>query len=218
MKFGGPVLTGGSSCASGLVIRRCGVGALIFGVGESPEVFAGGLPPRMLKSIGPFAGFAAPVPPLLGAPPFALAAPLGAPPGTPGFLPSGERETRAARFPCGGATGAGGAGVAESAIKVAEFPFAPTTCVAPTSGAGPAPPFRFFCAMRGAAPAFNSSFGRAGPLAVAIIAKSPGVCSKTGTSGAGASCTVATRRCFGCSLASSSLLMSSRGRRGPGSS
>jgi len=43
------------------------------------------------------------------------------------------------------AIGAGGAGVAESAMKVAEFPFEALDCAAPTSGAGPASPS---CARR----------------------------------------------------------------------
>ena len=171
-------------------------------------------------SIAPFpALFPGPVPPPVPgglAAPLALGVPFCGPPGTPGCFPSGEMETRAARFPCGGATGTGGAGLAESAIKVEELPLKPASCVAPTSGAGPASPACAFCAMRGAAPVFSSTFGRAGPVGVVTIAKSPSFCSKTGTSGAGASLTVATRRCFGCSLASSSLLITSRGFAGPG--
>jgi len=69
------------------------------------------------------------VPPLLSGPPpalpFAPGIPFGEPPSTPGCLPSGEMETRAARFPCGGCTtGAGGAGVAEREMNVVAFPFA----------------------------------------------------------------------------------------------
>src|SRR5438552_801562 len=41
-----------------------------------------------------------------------------APPGTPGFFPSGEIVPRAARFPAGEATGAGGPGVAAGAAEV----------------------------------------------------------------------------------------------------
>src|SRR2546429_7606203 len=90
----------------------CGVGALIFAASPSPDIplFAGGFPPRMLTSIPLLAAlFPVLVPPLLaGGPPTANGVPFGEPPGTPGFLPSGEMETRAARFPLGGATGAGG--------------------------------------------------------------------------------------------------------------
>ena len=193
MKFGGPVRTGSSSvCGSGRVTRACGVGALILGVAASPEatLFASGFPPRILMSIALFPVlFPAPIPPpVLGGlvAPLALGVPFCEPPGTPGCFPSGEMETCAARFPCGGATGAGGAGLAESAIKVEELPPRPASCVAATSGAGPASPVCALCAMRGAAPVFSSTFGRAGPVGVATIAKSPSFCSKTGTSGAGA--------------------------------
>src|SRR6202171_4521792 len=78
----------------------------------------------------------------------------------PGALP-------AAVLPCGGSTGAGGAGLAESAISALSPPLAAVNCVALTSGAGPASPDCAFCATRGAAPAFNSSLGRAGPLCAA---------------------------------------------------
>src|SRR4029077_3212966 len=75
-----------------------------------------GFPPLMLMPVA----FAPPalllatseVPPL-------EAAGVGEPPGTSGFLPSGEIATRAERFPSGtGIAGAGGAGEAERAISV----------------------------------------------------------------------------------------------------
>src|SRR2546429_5220273 len=95
----------------------CGVGAPIFAASPRPDIplFAGGFPPRMLTSTPLFPAFVAP--PLVPAPPTAPAAAFGAPPGTPGLLPSGEIETRAARFPSGGVTGAGGAGAAERATR-----------------------------------------------------------------------------------------------------
>lgn len=86
-------------------------------------LFGLGLPPLMLTAVE-FFPVALPVaePPRLSevppAPPFVAAVDAGWPPGTPGCLPSGEIATRAARFPCGGALGAAGPGVAESAMKV----------------------------------------------------------------------------------------------------
>src|SRR5580765_2811274 len=73
-----------------------------------------------------------PVAPPAPAPPAACSAPLlpfelgfasGEPPGTPGFFPSGEMATCAARLPGGGATGAGGPGAADKAISVCPEPF-----------------------------------------------------------------------------------------------
>src|SRR2546427_10452632 len=69
------------------------------------------------------------------------------PPGTPGFVPSGEIVTRAATFPAGGVTGAGGPGVAESAISVLPEPFGEGSCAA-TSGPEAAEPSCFLCATR----------------------------------------------------------------------
>src|SRR5215475_2511147 len=91
-----------------------------------PETVLGafGEPPLILTP-AEFAPFALPLP----APPGSRVAPLlpfafasEEPPGTPGFFPSGEIVTRAARFPGGGATGAGGPGVAERAISVCPDP------------------------------------------------------------------------------------------------
>src|SRR5207245_10960089 len=122
-----------------------GGGALIFAGPPRAELapIAGGRPPLMLTSM-PFFTLPLPVafPPLMlagppAAPPFAAGVPFGEPPGTPGCLPSGEMETRAARFPCGGTTGAGGPGVAERAMKVAAFPLATPDWAELTSGAGP---------------------------------------------------------------------------------
>src|SRR5207249_6851390 len=138
-KLGGPVRSGASSdfaCGSGLVIKARGGGALIFAGPPRPELapLAGGWPPLMLTSM-PFFTLPLPVafPPLMlagppAAPPFAPGVPFGEPPGTPGCLPSGEMETRAARFPCGRTTGAGGAGDADSAINVVTLPCATPDC------------------------------------------------------------------------------------------
>src|SRR5713101_4956960 len=111
-KSGGPVRSATSSLSpfgSGRVINLCG-GATIFA--PPPDALAEGLPPLMLI---PTALLPALLPEFAEA--FAFAAPFGVPPGAPGCLPSGEMETRAAVLPCGGCTGAGGAGLAESAIK-----------------------------------------------------------------------------------------------------
>src|SRR6266404_504574 len=59
----------------------------------------------------------------------------GEPPGTPAAFPSGEIATRAARFPAGGATGADGPGVAESAISAWPEPLGEVSCAA-SSGTG----------------------------------------------------------------------------------
>ncbi len=182
-------------------------------------MFAGGFPPLML-TFTPFFPPALPVPvppPLPGpppAPPLAPGVPFGAPPGARGCLPSGEMETRAARFPCGSMTGAGGAGVAESAINVAVFPFATLGC-APTSGAGPASPVCARGATRGAAPAFNSSFGRAGALGNIAGAISESFWSSVGRSGAGAEVNLTLRSSRGRNLESVSGLICNRGRAGP---
>src|SRR6202140_2025146 len=151
-KSGGPVRSAWSSLSpfgSGRVIKLR-EGTTIFP--PLPETLATGLPPLMLM---PTALFPAPLPAVAA---FAVGAAV---------LPSGKIETRAAVLPAGGATGAGGAGCAESAISALGPPLAAVNCVAPTSGAGPASPVCAFCATRGAAPAFNSSFGRAGPLCAA---------------------------------------------------
>src|SRR5580693_10215983 len=82
----------------------------------------------------------APRPPLLALPPPEPpfpAEPFSAPPGAPGCFPSGEIAMRAARFPCGTLTsGAGGPGVAESAITRCKLS-SPLEAVAPISGAAP---------------------------------------------------------------------------------
>ena len=181
-------------------------------------LFTGGLPPLMLISIALFPfPLLVPVPP--AGPPAFPAAPetsLGEPPGTPGCLPSGEMESRAARFPCGGTKGAGGPGVAESAMNVAGSSFAPLVSAVPSSGAGLASPV---CARptRGAAPAFNSSFGRAGALGETGMAISAGFWSNADTSGRGATVTIAPRRRpRGFNLASVCSLICNLGRAGPG--
>src|SRR5262245_20181009 len=155
----------------------------------SPEVVLGDLgePPVMLMP--PIAPLALPAP----LPPAACSAPLsplelgfasGEPPGTPGFFPSGEMATRAARFPGGGTTGAGGPGVAESATSVCPEPSGELSGPA-TSGSGRAAPSCLRCAARGAEPALICSLGRSGPEFIARSI-SPLRCSVNCTSGAAA--------------------------------
>src|ERR1700757_67728 len=61
----------------------------------------------------------------------------GVPPGTPGFLPSGEIAARADKFPSGtGTTGTGGAGEAERAISVPVEPAGAFDAEGATSGGG----------------------------------------------------------------------------------
>ena len=98
------------------------------GLTDKPDMLFGvGLPPLMLTVVEfvpaifpeaepPWLSAAPPRPPL-------LFSGKGLPPGTPGCLPSGEMETRAMRFPCGGALGATGPDVAESAIRVEALGF-----------------------------------------------------------------------------------------------
>src|SRR5262249_27702647 len=134
----------------------------------SPETVLGDLgePPVMLMPAA-FAPLASPAP----VPPAACSATLfpfepgfasGEPPGTPGFFPSGEIVTLAARFPGGGTTGAAGPGLADSAIKVCPAPFGEVSGFA-TPGAVSAAPSCLRCAARGAEPALICSFGRSGP-------------------------------------------------------
>src|SRR5258708_13995727 len=77
--------------------------------------------------------------------------------------PSGEMETRAARLPCGGCTGAGGAGLAESAIKTFRPPLLAGHFASPHSRPGPASPDRPFFAAALSAPPFHLRFLLAGP-------------------------------------------------------
>src|SRR5579884_3886809 len=138
-KFGGLLRTGGVSGAaeSDGINAGCEADRLSFGrIPPRPETElpGRGLPPLMLKQTELFPA-PPPVPPLLAVfpseEPFALSGPAGEPPGTPGVLPSGEMETRAARFPRGGCTtGAGGPGVAERAMNVAAAPFDDAGCAA----------------------------------------------------------------------------------------
>src|SRR5215471_8397143 len=134
----------------------------------SPEAVLGALgePPEMLMP-PEFATLALPA----SLPPGTCSVPLdplelglasGEPPGTPGFFPSGEMVTRAARFPGGGTTGAGGPGVAESATSVCPEPSGEVSEPA-TSGSGRAAPSCLRCAARGAEPALICSLGRSGP-------------------------------------------------------
>src|SRR5262245_42812719 len=95
-----------------------------------PETVLGdfGEPPVMLipAEFVPVAPPAPVAPAACSAPllPFELGFASGEPPGTPGFFPSGEIVTRAARLPGGGATGAGGPGAAGKAMIVCPEPFA----------------------------------------------------------------------------------------------
>src|ERR1700719_2755076 len=87
------------------------------------------------------------------------------PPGTPGFLPSGEIATRADKFPSGtGTTGAGGAGEAERAMRVPMEPAGAADAEGATSGAAASSPSCLRAPSRGADPAFISSFGFRGPF------------------------------------------------------
>ncbi len=145
--------------------------------------------------------------------PLALGLASGAPPGTPGFRPSGEIATRAARFPAGETTGAGGPGVAERAISVCSEPFGDVSCAA-TSGAGSASASCLLWATRGAAPVLSCTFGRSGPTFVIARFNSAARCSGICTSGSGAAALVAMRRLRGRNFLSTSWLISRRGRAG----
>src|SRR5450432_154323 len=131
-------------------------------------LFGTGLPPLMLTAVEFFpAELPAFAPPRLSgappAPPLVSGAAATTPPGAPSCLPSGEIATRAARLPCGGATGATGPGLADSAMSVEELALEFWLA---SSGAGPlSPDCARSRATRGAAPAFSSSLGRAGELA-----------------------------------------------------
>src|ERR1700722_17240420 len=82
------------------------------------------------------------------------------PPGTPGFLPSGEIATRADKFPSGtGTTGAGGAGEAERAITAPAEPAGAFDVNGATSGAAASSPSCLRAPSRGVEPALISSFG-----------------------------------------------------------
>src|ERR1700738_5071633 len=145
------------------------MGESILGCGltaKPDRLFGVGLPPLMLTAVEFVpAIFPDAYPPIFSAvpptPPLLFSIGEGLPPRTPGCLPSGEMETRAARFPCAGVLGATGPGVAERAMSVEALGFIEFWRA--SSGAGPA---SFAgdrcCATRGAAPAFNSNLGRAG--------------------------------------------------------
>src|SRR5277367_1468379 len=91
----------------------------------------------------------------------------------PGF-PSGDMETRAARLPGGGATGAAGPGLDERAMKV---PLDAVAAMAGSSGADAGWPSWVLDARRGATPAFTINFGFAGPAADAARLSSAVRCS-----------------------------------------
>src|SRR6516164_3776098 len=143
-KFGGPVRSGRSSTVafgSGRFTAATDFEKLRSRPSPSPETVALGLgfPPLMLTPISLL-----PPPPKSAAAPDASVALVGAvpvPAGTPGCFPSGDMETRAAKFPCGTVTaGAGGAGAAERAIRVLEGPPAMLLLAAVTSGGGTTSP------------------------------------------------------------------------------
>src|SRR5277367_2562147 len=114
----------------------------------------------MLTPAGPEFAFApefVPAPPTLAAdppdPPLSAAS-FAEPPGAPDLLPSGEIATRAERLPCGTLTsGAGGAGVAEIAIKRCKLS-SPAEAVEPITGAAPASA----CALRRSGAEFDMGF------------------------------------------------------------
>src|SRR5277367_2710189 len=114
----------------------------------------------MLTPAGPEFAFApefVPAPPTLAAdppdPPLS-AAPFAEPPGAPDLLPSGEIATRDERFPCGTLTsGAGGAGVAEIAIRRCKLS-SPAEAAGPITGAEPASA----CTLRWAGAEFDMGF------------------------------------------------------------
>src|SRR5450432_2437511 len=86
-------------------------------------LFGLGSPPLMLTAVEFFpAALPEAEPPRLSvappAPPLVATVEAGWPPGAPPCLPSGEIARRATRFPRGGAAGATGPGVPESAMKV----------------------------------------------------------------------------------------------------
>src|SRR5882757_7407075 len=137
------------------------------------------------------------------------------PPGAPGFLPSGEIATRAARFPSGtGTTGAGGAGEAERAISVPVEPAGALDAEGATSGAAVSSPSCLRAPSLGAEPALISSLGFAGPFCWDIRLTSAGFCSRFGKSGEGASVVATVFLVFGRSFLSVCSLISRRGRGG----
>src|SRR6266852_1887114 len=139
----------------------------------------------------------------------------GAPPGTPGFLPSGEIATRADKFPSGtGTTGEGGAGEAESAISVPVEPAGAFDAEGATSGAAASSPACFRAPSRGAEPALISSFGFAGPFCWLTRLTSAGFCSRFGKSGEATSVVATVFFVFGRSFLSVCSLISRRGRGG----
>src|ERR1700686_4963249 len=120
-----------------------------------------GLPPLIVM---PVAFFPPPLLPAASVFPPMDAEDAGAPPGTPGCLPSGEIATRADKFPSGtGTAGAGGAGEAERAIRVPVEPAGAFDAEGETSGAAARLPSCLRAPSRGAEPALISSFGFAGP-------------------------------------------------------
>ena len=130
-------------------------------------------PPLMKIPSGP-----RPPPPTAASPLASLAE--AAPPELPGLGPSGEIETRAARFPAGIAGGGTGAGVAESAISVSLLPARP-----PTSGAVAF--VSVFCgAARGADIGFTGSSGFVGACRDEAILIAPACFSGAEISGAAA--------------------------------
>src|SRR5438874_6081681 len=161
-KFGGPLCIS-VSCEARLASARVYSGradGIEILPAPIPEVTfeLRGAPPEILTAVELFPA-APPAPaPAAASAPFAS----GAPSGAPGFCPSAEIVARAARLPAGGAAGAGGPGLAESAINACAAPLGEVSCAA-TSGAGSAAPCCFLFETRGATPALICNFGRSGP-------------------------------------------------------
>src|ERR1700731_1353164 len=86
----------------------------------------------------------------------------------------------------------------------------------PTSGAGSVPPVCARDATRGAAPVFNSNFGRAGAFGSMAGAISESFWSSVGRSGAGAEVNLTLRSSRGRNLESVSWLICRRWPAGPG--
>src|ERR1700730_13044221 len=138
---------------------------------EMPEL-GFGFPPLIVMPVA----FAPPTPLLAATMGPALEAEgADTPPGTPGFLPSGEIATRDDKFPSGtGTTGAGGAGEAERAMRVPVEPAGAFAAEGVTSGAAASSPSCLRAPRRGAEPALISSLGFGGPFCCVIMLTSAG--------------------------------------------
>lgn len=202
----------GDGCPAGRdpALAGCGVAGVACNAGRSGRGFAGmgrsGLqsadpvPPIPLCGLDEAALSASPPVILIPAGPVpapggggpgckpVLPVPLALPPGTPGWVPSGEIRIRAERFPAGTCTaGVGGAGVADSAMMFLA-PASPPLGLGPSSGAGSTS----FDAVRGPALAIPpsgtiSSFGRGMKTSLGAMFKSPASRCSAGMTGAAVS-------------------------------